>query len=284
MQIKKIFAFVVLLMWIINPTFSEEANRLRFGVTPWKSPEELQKGYAPLMKHLHQAIAKEVVLFVAKDYKELAERVQAKSVDIGLFSPNAYVQAKRENPQLQYLATALNLQASGEYLPYYFAEIYVMESSPFKTLQDLKGKRFGFIDVQSTSGYLLPNAFLRDQGIVPETFFKETFMLKKHDKIYSALVSASIDAGAAGEPSRIEAEKIHGKVFRKLVEVGKIPSDVIAAGSHLDKELGDKIKKIFIALNPQSPVIQEMSALGLHYKGYVDAGDALYDSLRKISP
>lgn len=38
----------------------------------------------------------------------------------------------------------------------YHSVVIVKADSPYKTLDDLKGKAFGFADPDSTSGYLIP--------------------------------------------------------------------------------------------------------------------------------
>lgn len=49
----------------------------------------------------------------------------------------------------------------------YWAEIIVKRDSTFKTIKDLDGKKWGYGDVGSTSGYLVPLAMFKEAGIKP---------------------------------------------------------------------------------------------------------------------
>jgi phosphonate transport system substrate-binding protein len=49
----------------------------------------------------------------------------------------------------------------------YWAEFIVKRDSEFKTIKDLAGKKWGYGDVGSTSGYLVPLAMFKDAGIEP---------------------------------------------------------------------------------------------------------------------
>jgi phosphonate transport system substrate-binding protein len=49
----------------------------------------------------------------------------------------------------------------------YWAEIIVKRDSNFKTIKDLDGKKWGYGDVGSTSGYLVPLAMFKEAGINP---------------------------------------------------------------------------------------------------------------------
>ena len=56
----------------------------------------------------------------------------------------------------------------------YYSGLLVAADSPYRTLQDLKGKRIGYVDLNSTSGYIYPRAQMRKEGIEPDTFFGES--------------------------------------------------------------------------------------------------------------
>ena len=47
----------------------------------------------------------------------------------------------------------------------YWAQILVQRDSPYQTLADLAGKKWGYGDVGSTSGYMVPLVMFQDAGI-----------------------------------------------------------------------------------------------------------------------
>src|SRR5206468_2370748 len=82
-------------------------------------------------------------------------------------APLAYVVAKAKDPSIELIATNIE-EGSSTYSGY----ILVRGDSPIVTAADFKQKRFGFVDVESTSGFLYAYAFFLEQGILPERDFK----------------------------------------------------------------------------------------------------------------
>ena len=71
------------------------AQELTFGFTPVLSEAEMRAEFEPLMTYLSAAIGQKVRLYIAKDYGDLRTQMEAGTVDIGSFSPFAYVDAVR---------------------------------------------------------------------------------------------------------------------------------------------------------------------------------------------
>src|SRR5207244_6062947 len=74
--------------------------------------------------------------------------------------------------------------------------IVTRKDSGIKSIADLKGKRFAFVDPKSASGYVYPRAMLIEKGIDPETFFSETIFAGSHDRVIAAVLNRRVDAGA----------------------------------------------------------------------------------------
>ena len=76
----------------IHPAFARD---LRFGFTPVLGQSEMQAEFEPFTAYLSDAIGEKVVLYIAKDYGDLRTQMEAGAVDIGSFSPFAYVDAAK---------------------------------------------------------------------------------------------------------------------------------------------------------------------------------------------
>ena len=101
----------------------------------------------------------------------------------------------------------------------YHSVFYVKKDSPYKTVQDLKGKNFGLVDPNSTSGNNVPRFALDKMGIDPETFFGKLVYTGSHENAVIALA-----------PSRMQ------------------PLPVVAhEASALDQS------RVFAALQPEAP-------------------------------
>jgi phosphonate transport system substrate-binding protein len=68
--------------------------------------------------------------------------------------------------------------------------------SLIKSLADLKGKDVSFGSQSSTSGHLMPRAFLLQNGLNPDKDFKRVAYSGAHDATIAAVASGKVQAGA----------------------------------------------------------------------------------------
>ncbi len=113
--------------------------------------------------------------------------------------------------------------------PVYWAEILVARDSDIQTLDDLNGKKWGYGDVASTSGYMVPLVMLNDAGIEPS----ESVETGGHNQSVTAVYSGQVDFATTfysvplnpdGKPVFSYQDYVDGKVTDDMYEV---PADVI---------------------------------------------------------
>jgi phosphonate transport system substrate-binding protein len=85
---------------------------------------------------------------------------------------------------------------AGEMEPFYKAEFIAGVDTGITKLEDVKGKKFCFVDANSTSGYVVPNILFKAAGIDPEKDFTYQFA-GGHDKVAIAVYNGDCDAGVA---------------------------------------------------------------------------------------
>ena len=78
----------------------------------------------------------------------------------------------------------------------YYSVFYVRADSPYKSIEDLKGKNLGLVDPNSTSGNNVPRFLLNKQKIVPETFFSHVTYTGSHENAVLALSQKTVDVAA----------------------------------------------------------------------------------------
>ena len=83
----------------------------------------------------------------------------------------------------------------GQLEPFYKGQFIAGASTGIKTLADLKGKTFCFVDPLSTSGYIVPRIILKANGIDPDTDFKATQNAGSHPNVAIAVYKGDCDAG-----------------------------------------------------------------------------------------
>ena len=113
--------------------------------------------------------------------------------------------------------------------PVYWAEFIVPRDSDIQTLADLEGKKWGYGDVGSTSGYMVPLVMLQEAGITPG----EQVQTGGHNQTVTAVYNGEVDFGTVfysvplnpeGAPVFSYADFAAGTVTEDMYE---IPADVI---------------------------------------------------------
>jgi phosphate/phosphite/phosphonate ABC transporter binding protein len=274
-------AWLVLAFLIAGLTTRPAAGRdLKFGFTPFLSEADMQGEYEPLMTYLSDSIGQKVVLYVAKDYGDLRTQMEAGSVDIGSFSPFAYVDAARGG-KIRIIGQSLIDDAST-----YRGAIVARKDSGLNALADLKGKRFAFVDPKSASGYVYPRAMLIEKGMAPDTYFKETIFAGSHDKVIADVLDGRADAGAIYE-NALGIAKAEGVPTENLVTIAStepIPHDAITVRVGLEESLTKKIQTALVELD-KSEAGRRLIANSKPKKltGYVIAKDSQFDVVRRTA-
>lgn len=113
--------------------------------------------------------------------------------------------------------------------PVYWAEFIVPRDSEIQTLADLEGKKWGYGDVGSTSGYMVPLVMLEEAGITPG----EQIQTGGHNQTVLAVYNSEVDFGtvfysvplnAEGKPVFSYDDFVAGNVTEDMYE---LPAEVI---------------------------------------------------------
>lgn len=114
--------------------------------------------------------------------------------------------------------------------PVYWAEYIVARDSEYQTLADLNGKKWGYGDQGSTSGYMVPTVELAAAGIVPG----EQIQTGGHNQTVTAVYNGEVDFGTVfysvplnpdGKPIFTYEDYLAGKITS--LEQYEIPADAI---------------------------------------------------------
>lgn len=244
MKIKKLLSIMLLCCCALCAK-----EQLILGVNPYKTTPELQAIHAELIAYLEKALDKEIVFVVSKDYSQLITLIEQGSVDIASMSPKLFATLRHKEINTHYLGTIQFSDTETLKRSTYRSLILTQQESDIKEIADLKGKSFGFTDVDSTSGYLYPRFTMRQNGIDPSKELGKIYMLKKHSKIIDALLEKSIDAGAVYDGLYRELPKETQRKIRILSTSEEIPYDAMIASEHLDPALVAKIKALLLAFH-----------------------------------
>lgn len=269
----------VLIAGILSGSGLATAQELKFGFTPVLTESEMRAEFEPLMTYLSDAIGQKVTLYIAKNYGDLRTQMEAGSVDIGSFSPFAYVDAARGG-KIRIIA-----QSILEGFATYRGLIVARKDSGLGTVAELEGKRFAFVDPKSASGYVYPRAMLIEKGVTPEKYFKETIFAGGHDKVIAAVLEGKVDAGAIYDGA-LGVAKVKGmrtEDLVSLVSTDPIPHDAIAVRIGMDEALATKIRTALVNLDKTEAGRKVIANSKKKLTGHVIAEDSLFDVVRRTA-
>jgi phosphonate transport system substrate-binding protein len=249
---------------------------IRLSMIPTTDPGKLARESAPLVAYLEKQTGAKIELTVPLNYAAVVEAFGADKVDVAYFGGFTYVQAHKRFGA-QPLVQRERDQA--------FHSLFITQAeSPIAGLADLAGHSFAFGDVNSTSGHLMPEYYLRQAAVDPDVIAKAIYT-GGHDATALAVANKKVDAGALDEA-----------VFQKLTKDGKLDASklkvfyttppffdyVWCARRGLDPALAEAFRKAMLALDTGDPQHQVVLAL-LQATRYVPADDASYDKLREAA-
>ncbi len=251
-------------------------TRLRIGLVPYADPAALKAAHGPLVAWLSAQLKVPIELVMGDNYDDAALKLERGEVDLVEFSPYAYVRAEKRiklRPLVSVIADGSETAAG---------YIFVRSDSPRRSIEDLQGASFGFVDPASTSGYLYPMKVFRDRGLNPKTFFGRTEFLGNHEKVLLAVYEGRIDAGATYQGSLASLKRsknIDPLNFRIIAKTPRTPRDLFCVRSDFPIELSDALKKVLLGLSARDQKGRDLLA-PLNMNGFFPANDRLYDGVR----
>ena len=160
-------------------------------IVPAENASGVVDRYTPFAKYLEKELGTKVTLRVANDYTAVIEGQKNRQIHIGFYGPGSYARAYAvSNGNTVAFGTTQNQDGSIGY----YSVVYVKADSSYKTLDDLKGKKLGLVDVESTSGFKAPTFFMTREGKAPDKFFAVAQVTGSHENAVVAMTQGTVDA------------------------------------------------------------------------------------------
>jgi phosphonate transport system substrate-binding protein len=167
----------------VSPTTDPKAGwpkEFIVGFFAGDDPNKVLESNEPLRAHLEKSLGIPVKSVTGTSYSAVIEAMRNKKADAMEVGPFSYTLAVQE-ANAEALAAGISVAKGKEAKydasipPYYYSLIFTMKGSGIKTIADLKGKDFNFVDPASTSGHLMPKTYLIKSGIDPDKDMKTVF-------------------------------------------------------------------------------------------------------------
>ncbi len=250
---------------------------------------ELTKVREEVRQFLEKKLGIPVEMIPSTDYTGVIEALKAKKVHVADIPPFAYVIATR-SMKLDPLVT---FGQNGTPMTY-TSSLIVNGHSKLKSMADIKAQAKNltlcFVDHASTSGHLIPRAYLNSIGLNPDNAFKQVIFAGNHLASVLAVKSGKIDVGCTTAlvfNIMIEKKMINPGDVRIVWTSDPIIAQPIVARDDINKDFIKKIQNAYLAINTERPdILNKYVRLFLKdtaKRSYVVVQDSAFNGLRKIA-
>lgn len=240
---------------------------------------EVTRTRGPILEFLGRRLGMRFRLDYRRQYDEIIDAMVGGTADLAWLGPKTFLTVRQKVP----CVAVAQLLRDG--VGYYEGVILVRRETGIRTPPDLRGKRLGLIDRESTSGYIYPMWWFRRQGLDPVRDFGSVDFAGSHSNALLRLVNGTYDAVATERDILIRSEgKLDLSGIDVLAVTGRIPNGPIAARAGLDPEL---IRRLGAALRGMRryeegrKLLEELEATS-NFSGFGPVTDDVYDGVKDI--
>lgn len=272
-------------------------NPIKMAFEPSSNSTKIIASGQPLGDLLSQVTGYKFDVSVPTSYAAVIEAMGSSNVDVAWLAPFSYALANQKYGAQVILGTIRKNQVT-------YPSVFITADDSVKTIADLQGKKFAFVDPASASGYLYPVAALKTAGLVTgsppnlEAFFGSgnVVFAGGHDKVVTAVYNGQASGGAifggpldpaTGQPTdaRLLIAKDHPDVYQKvriIYESQQIPNDTVSVRKDLDPAMVTQIQNGLLKLTTM-PDAQALMYSLYQIDGLIPTTDSFYDPLRQVA-
>jgi len=261
-----------------------ESNPVKVFLIPSVDAQMLKDKAKDLKKALEDSTGYAIKLSVPSSYIAVVEAFGTKKADVAVMNTFGYLLANAKyDVEARLMVTRFGRDS-------YKSQIIVHKDSPMKTIEDLKGKKFAFVDPASASGHILAKDLLKKKKI---KLGQETFA-QKHDSVVTMVYQKQVDAGATfySPPTKDgaiqDARRLVKTQFPDVADKVKIltltdaiPNDPIIFRGQMETEMKDKLVKAFVDYLKTPEGIKTFENLYL-VDGVIEIDDSVYAPVKKL--
>lgn len=148
----------------------------------------------------------------------------------------------------------------------YDGYIFTKKDSGLNKMEDLQGKRFAYVDLYTSAGYLLPRYILKSKGYDPEKFFKATSFLGSHEKSIQAVLDGDFDGGAAKDTVWNKMAKDNQRINEELqilAKDGPFPDDTFMISVDFGEEEVDELRELLLEIKDKPDGKEYLEKIGV---------------------
>ncbi|MGI3168345.1 phosphonate ABC transporter substrate-binding protein [Pseudooceanicola sp. C21-150M6] len=249
---KKLIAAALATTALTSAAMAEDITEFRLGILGGENAQDRMSSNQCFADKIAEALGVEVKVFTPADYNGVMQGLLGGTIDAAWMGASSYAGTYIADPEaVEPVLVKQNMDGSIGYYSIGFARA----DSGVTKLEDLKDKKFGFGDPNSTSGYLIPSIEIAEAGfdMTPGTFFGDVVFTGGHEQTIVAVNNGDVDGGVTWADGQGNWEDgFNSGALRKAVDAGLVDmndlvqiwqSKIIPEGPFvLRKALPDEVK------------------------------------------
>jgi phosphonate transport system substrate-binding protein len=221
-----------------------------------------------LRDYVEEALGVPTTLFAPADYNGVIQGLLGGNLDLAWLGASSYAAIYLEDPDaVEPVLVKTNLDGSFSY----FSIGMARAESGITSLSDLQGRRFGFGDPNSTSGFLIPSVeipLITGHSMENGDYFGEVVFTGGHEQTIIAVSNGSVDAGVTWADGLGDWEDGYNSgALRRAVDAGlvdmndlveiwrsnPIPEGPVVLRSSLPQDVRDTVTALVADLYANDP-------------------------------
>lgn len=205
---------------LAGPVSAQEIKQFNIGILGGENAQDRLTSSECLRSKVEEALGVPVKVFTPADYDGVIQGLLGGTLDYAWLGASGYAKIYLTDPEaVEVRLTKQNLDGSTGYYSIGVARA----DSGITSMEDAKGKVFAFADPNSTSGYLIPGAELRETYGPLEDYFSEVRMSGGHEQTLVGVQNGDFDAGVSWADGQGNWEDgFNAGAFRKAADSGLI--------------------------------------------------------------
>jgi phosphonate transport system substrate-binding protein len=222
---------------------AETPAELNFGVISTEASINQKKNWDPFIEAMAKATGLKIKAFYATDYAAVIEAMRFNKVHVAWYGNKSAIEAvERSNGEV--IAQVIAKDGGDGY----YSHIIVRADSPYTKVEDVlkcdKSLNFGIGDPNSTSGFLVPTAYIfAPKDLDPKACFK-TVRNANHQANAMAVANKQVEVATNNSEDLQRLEKTAPDARKQIKEIWtspKIPLDPIVWRKDLDPAVKTKL-------------------------------------------
>jgi phosphonate transport system substrate-binding protein len=220
---------------------------LLIGLIPEQNIFKQMERYEPIANYLSKKVSMKIRLTVLPRYGNIVYNFVSTGLDGAFFGSFTYTLAHAKLG-VEVLARPVGLDGTSTY----HGLIFVRKDSGIKSIGQMAGKRFAFVDKATTAGYLLPLAYFKEHGKNYKTFLKESYFTGTHEDAIFDVLDRKADVGAAKNTVYERLGASDDRIKKELVVLERspeVPENALAVKKDLDISVKKKLNEALLTMH-----------------------------------